>query len=162
MGHREGGNAAVIAVILIGGLFLLVVGGGALLLVGGLFLARPSAMQVSEVEIRETTDESVSVSSSSTTAEAFFGNANPLIILDGQGNISMDGEPYTIDELREQLQQVHQDAGYLSAQLQMDPNCPAAVSDEVISICEGLTGSLPELVPAGDPSADQPPVAEPE
>ena len=136
MGKPEQNNTgAVIAVIVVGLLLLMVVLGGAAVLVGGMFF----------LAYDETSTQAVAV----TTAPALSysaGDVMPLIEIDETGNISVDGEEKSMEELRTTLESWSQKERYVTPQLQAYPDCPPDVRAEVISACEEMLGTSPLIV----------------
>ena len=130
---EQGGSGAIIAVIVVGMLLLLVVVGGATVLVGGLlFVSIDSAPQ--QVMLPPATLSSGPMYSSQ------------LIEIDAEGNISIDGELHTQEELRTHLLELQQESVYVSA----DPDCPEDVRANVISICEEVLGTTPTFLEIDD------------
>lgn len=116
---------AAIAVLVVGLLLLLAVLGGAAIVVGGLFFAKSEA-QFTNVE-SQLSDLAI----------------NPFIEIDATGQISIDGEVQTIEQLRSFLQDSPQEGTPLVI---ADSNCPEDVLAEVSSLCEEVFGSSPDIM----------------
>ncbi len=116
MGKPEQNSVGtVIAVLVVGLLLLMFILGGAAVLVGGLFFASyqspPQTMQMPATEY-EITDLVV----------------NGLIEIDETGQITLDGEVQTIEELRATLNEPQREGTPL---ISAHPNCPHSVVAEV-------------------------------
>ncbi len=127
MGKPEQSSVATaIAVLVVGLLLLVVVLGGAAVLVGWvLFESHGADAQFASIE-SQITDVTV----------------NGLIEIDATGQITLNGEACTIDELRATLQQPSREGTPL---IFADPNCPDEVLTEVTSLHEEVFGSSPDI-----------------
>ena len=140
MGNQSN-NTAVFAVILVALILLLFIG-GAVVVLGGLLFFASSDMATQQVV--------VSSDYATMPVETITGMAiaSPVIHLDSAGQIMIDGQVYSPEELRTHLEQQVEDypSDIVTPQLQAAPDCPEEVRAEVIAICEDVTGNTPQLV----------------
>ena len=141
MGQPQSNNTAVFAVILVALILFLLIGGAVVVLGGLLFFAS------SDVQMQQ-----VTASADYATMPAEVVSVSPAtsstIQLDDAGEITVNGQGYSTEELRTHLEEqveLHSPAE-LIPQLQADANCPEDVREEVIAICEEVTGNTPQLV----------------
>jgi biopolymer transport protein ExbD len=138
MGHdRQNSNVAVIAVVLIGLLFLFIVGGGALVLLGGLFFMRSSEM-VHDVQIAADYTEPAMAAPVMTMNET-------VIHVDAAGQATIDGAPLSLDELKIRLIDDVNETGQSNVRLQVSADCPAEHLAKVIEACRQATGIAPSF-----------------
>ena len=137
MGKSQTNSTAVFAVILVALILFLVIGGAVVVLGGLLFW---TSVEMPAQQVTYSTDYAAMPTEAVT--------ALPTIQLDGAGQITVNGQVYTTDELRTHLEQQveFQSPAELIPQLQADANCPDDVRAEVIAICEEVTGNTPQLV----------------
>ena len=158
MGQPQSNNTAVFAVILVALILFLFIGGAVVVLGGMLFwVSTDMPAQQVVVSSEDYTTRSVDIDTGF-APPVDIATASPVILLDDAGQISLDGQVYSSEELRTHLeQQVEANpSDVVIPQLQTASNCPEEVRADVIAICEEVTGNTPHLVDSAVPSEPLP------